>query len=126
MRVFINIKIKRWIHKNGILDTALCHIAKEVVEGKVEADLGGGLFKKYLPRTGEGKQGGYRVLIGYKRPNVERIIFLYAFAKKDKANISYREEAVLGIAAENFISANDEQITELLATELLWEVQCYE
>ena len=59
--------------------------------GEVEADLDGYLFKKRLARQGSGKRGGYRTLIGYQRPNAERIIFLYAFAKNAKANISAKE-----------------------------------
>ncbi|TLU55838.1 MAG: hypothetical protein FDX02_02315 [Chlorobium sp.] len=57
--------------------------------------LGGCLFKKRLSRAGAGKRGGYRVLVGYKRPIADRIIFLYAFAKSEKDTISDREEAAL-------------------------------
>ena len=81
------------------------------------------MFKKRLPRLGAGKRGGYRVLVGYKRPNAERIIFLYAFAKSDKANISEKEEAALSLVAESFVASVDEHVSTLLATNLLWEVQ---
>jgi hypothetical protein len=104
----------------------LLRAAKEVVTGKVEANLGGCLFKKRIARTGEGKSGGYRTIIGYKRPNVERIIFLYAFAKNVKANISNREEAALSLAAEAFISATDSQVNDLLAGGSIKEVQYHE
>ena len=59
-------------------------------------------------------------------PNVERIIFLYAFAKSDRANISAKEEAALSLAAESFVSAAERQIQELLAEGSIWEVQCHE
>lgn len=102
------------------------HAAEEIAAGKVKVNLGGCLLKKRLPRTGEGKRGGYRVLVGYKRPNAERIIFLYAFAKSDKANLSDREEAALSLVAESFVSAVDEQVLELLAINSVWEVQCHD
>ena len=100
--------------------------AEEIAAGKVEADLGGCLFKKRLSRTVAGKRGGYRVVIGYKRPNAERVIFLYAFAKSDKANISVREEAALSLVAESFVSASEKQVQELLAAGSIWEVQSHE
>ena len=64
----------------------------------------------------------YRVLVGYKKHNTERIIFLYAFAKNDKANMSAKEEAVLSLTAESVISAADKQVQELLAIGSILEV----
>jgi hypothetical protein len=95
----------------------------DILIGKVEADLGGGLFKKRLARTGGGKRGGYRTVVGYIRPNSDRIIFLYAFAKSEKANISGKEEAALSLVAEAFISATDKQVDQLLSEGSIWEVQ---
>ena len=118
--------MNKWFHrsarKEDIPDAALFSAADEIVAGKVEADLGGCLFKKRLPRSGGGKRGGYRVVVGYKQPNVERIIFLYAFAKSDKANISTTEEAALSLSAESFVSTTDSQIQRLLAAGSIWEV----
>ena len=94
--------------------------------GKVEANLGGCLFKKRLARPGSGKRGGYRTIVGYRRPNSERIIFLYAFGKNEKANISDKEEAALSLVAEAFISANDKQIDKLLEQGSIWEVKYHE
>jgi hypothetical protein len=101
----------------------LVNAAKEITTGNVEANLGGCLFKKRLPQPGGGKRGGYRVIVGYRRSHEARIIFLYAFAKGHKADISAREEAVLGLVAEAFIETTDQQIEELLAAGSIWEVQ---
>ena len=68
MRVFKNKWFTRWARAENVLDSVLLQVATEVVAGQVEADLGGGLFKKRLAREGRGKRGGYRVLIGYKKP----------------------------------------------------------
>jgi len=126
MRVFKNKWFNHWASNEGISDAVLLDAAKEVAIGMVDADLGGCLFKKRLPRAGAGKRGGYRVIVGYKRPNTERIVFLYAFAKNDKANISAKEEAALSLAAESFVSTADKQVQELLATGSIWEVQYHE
>ena len=122
MRVFTNKWFHHWARREGISDVALFNAAEEIPLGKVEANLGGCLFKKRLSRAGAGKRGGYRVLVGYKRPNAERIIFLYAFAKSEKANISDREKAALTLVAESFVTSNDEQLKELLEQNLIWEV----
>jgi hypothetical protein len=66
MRVFKNKWFNHWARREGIADVALFQAAEEIVGGKVEANLGGCLFKKRLPRAGAGKRGGYRVLVGYK------------------------------------------------------------
>lgn len=123
MRVFKNKWFNHWAHKEGIPGAVLLDAAEEIAAGEVEGDLGGCLFKKRLPRTGAGKRGGYRVIVGYKRPNAGRIVFLYAFAKSDKANISDREEAALSLVAESFVSTSNKQVQELLLLGSIWEVQ---
>jgi hypothetical protein len=122
MRVFKNKWFNRWARGEGISDAVLFNAAAEIATGKIEADLGGCLYKKRLPRIGGGKSGGYRVVVGYRKQNAERIIFLYAFAKNDKANMSAKEEAVLSLTAESFISTDDKQVQELLAVGSIWEV----
>lgn len=127
MRVFKNKWFNRWAGREDILDSALYNAAVEITAGRYDADLGGCLFKKRLARTGSGKRGGYRTIVGYKKPNSERIIFfLYAFAKTDRANISDREEAALSLAAESFLSATDIQVDQLLTSGSIWEVQYHE
>lgn len=126
MRVFKNKWFNRWARGEDIPDSALYTAAVEIAAGRYDADLGGCLFKKRLARTGGGKRGGYRTLVGYKRANSERIIFLYAFAKSDKANISDKEEAALSLSAESFLSATDSQVNELLTDGSIWEVQDHE
>ena len=126
MRVFKNKWFNHWASKEGISDAVLLDAAKKIATGMVEADLGGCLFKKRLPQAGAGKRGGYRVVVGYRKPNTERIIFLYSFAKNEKTNISVKEEAALSLAAESFVSTADKQVQELLATGSIWEVQYHE
>jgi len=123
MKVFKNKWFNHWAGKEGISDTDLLNAATEVTAGKVEADLGGCLFKKRLPRSGGGKRGAYRVIVGYKKPNAEKVIFLYAFTKSDKANLSAREEAALSLVAESFVSTTEKQVQELIAAGSIWEVQ---
>ena len=126
MRVFKNKWFARWARTEDVLDSVLLQVAAEVGAGQVEADLGGCLFKKRLAREGSGKRGGYRVLIGYKKPHAERIIFLYAFPKNAKASIGDKEKEALSLVAEAFFAATDAQVGLLLKAGSIMEVQHHE
>ncbi|NGZ06706.1 MAG: type II toxin-antitoxin system RelE/ParE family toxin [Magnetococcales bacterium] len=122
MRIFKNRWFNRWARNEGVTDALLRAAAAEVVAGQVEANLGGCLFKKRLARTGGGKSGGYRTIIGYRRADSRRIIFLFAFPKNAKVNITDKEEASLSISAESFLAATDQQISALLVDGAIFEV----
>jgi hypothetical protein len=126
LRVFKNKWFARWARLEDVPDYALLRAAAEVVAGQVEADLGSCLFKKRLARQGSGKRSGYRVVIGYKKPNSNRIVFLYAFAKNVRANISDKEREALSLVAEAFVSATDAQVSLLLREGSIVEVQHHE
>ena len=53
--------------------------------GLIDADLGDGLIKQRVARRGQGKRGGNRTVIAYRRG--DRAVFLLGFAKSDKANV---------------------------------------
>jgi hypothetical protein len=57
--------------------------------GLVDADLGGGLIKQRIARTGQGRSGGYRTLMAFR--SKERTIFVYGFAKSERDNIESDE-----------------------------------
>ncbi|HYD98874.1 MAG TPA: type II toxin-antitoxin system RelE/ParE family toxin [Alphaproteobacteria bacterium] len=124
MRVFKSKAVNRWAHSEGVADAELCKAAAEVAAGKVEADLGGYLFKKRIARHGGGKSGGYRTIIGFRKGNTDRILFLYAFPKNARANITVKEAEALSIAASSFIDATDAQIAMLLEDGRIFELEC--
>jgi hypothetical protein len=126
MRVFKNKWFARWARLEDIPDSVLRRAAAEVVAGQVEADLGSCLFKKRLARQGSGKRSGYRVVIGYKKPTSNRIVFLYGFAKNVRANISDKEKEALSLVAEAFVSATDAQVSFLLQEGSIVEVRHHE
>jgi hypothetical protein len=124
MRVFENKRFYRWARDEGIAEATLCGAAKDVVEERVEADLGGYLFKKRIAGKGGGKSGGYRTIVGYRRGHSNRVLFLYGFAKNERPNITDREHEALSIAATDLINATDAQISELIARCHLFELRC--
>lgn len=122
IRVFKNKWFNRWARREGVTDAALLEAAEEIAAGKVEADLGGFLFKKRLAKAGGGKRGGYRTIVGYKSLNPKRVIFLYAFSKSERENISVKEEAALSLVASVFLSTPDDAIDEYLLHSSIVEV----
>jgi hypothetical protein len=89
--------------------------------GLIDADLGGGLIKQRVARTGEGRSGGYRMIVGYRVKN--RAVFLVGFAKSQQANIQDDDLLSLRIQAEGWLGSDDEKIQEALADEALQEIE---
>lgn len=122
MEIFKVKWFNKWAHKHSIPDSLLTKTAMEIVSGNVEADLGGGLFKKRLAREGEGKRGGYRTLVGFSDGS-GRIFYLYAFAKNTRANIKPNEKAVLVKEAQRLVTASQKEIRSLLELGTIMEVK---
>jgi hypothetical protein len=91
-----------------------------VEAGLVDADLGGGLIKQRLARTGQGKSGGYRTVIALRRG--DRAVFLYGFAKNERGNIDADELDEIRNLARGFLGLTAQQIATLIAENELMEV----
>ncbi len=125
MRVFLVPQVIKLLRKEHLPEAALCGTAREVVAGTLgagEADLGGGLFKKRVARPGGGKSGGYRVIVAYRPPRTERVLFAYAFAKNAASTLTPQGHEALAKVAAAFVAADDGQVAELLASRDVSEV----
>jgi hypothetical protein len=69
----------------------------------IKADLGGGLIKQRVARTGAGKRGGYRTVIAYRHGSLA--LFLLGFAKSTQANIDDDELSALKRLAAGLLTA---------------------
>ncbi len=79
----------RFARKARIADADLWKAAQLANIGLIDADLGGGVIKQRIARAGEGKSGGSRSILLFKKDN--RAVYVYGFEKKDVANIDRRE-----------------------------------
>ena len=122
MRVFLEKRFGKWAEMAGIDEACLVDTAVEAFAGQYEADLGGYLFKKRLAREGEGKSGGYRTILCFRKANEDRIFFLYGFAKGVKGNIDTLERKALLKLAAGLLSATEAQIGALLDKGLLTRI----
>jgi hypothetical protein len=90
VRVFKNTWFTRFARKEGIEDGELKAIVNNALEaGQAEADLGGGVYKVRVARPGEGKSGGFRVIVYFR--SGERTFYVYGFAKAAMGNIDQGE-----------------------------------
>jgi len=88
----------RFARKAGLTDVQLASAAAEVIEGRFDADLGGGVFKQRVARSGGGKSSGFRTLLAFRAGR--SCFFVYGFAKNAKANVTTKElEALQAFAA---------------------------
>lgn len=114
MRIYLEQRFGKWAEKEGIDDRRLFQSAREAFAGQVDADLGAYLFKKRIARDGQGKSGGYRTILCFRKANEDRIFFLHGFAKGVKENISALELNALMKLGQGLLSATEEQLHGLL------------
>ncbi len=111
-RIFKTKWFSRFARQENIHDPVLLDAVARAEKGQVDADLGSGAIKQRIARTGQGKSGGYRIIIFFRRG--ERAVFAYGFAKSDRANINADEEKQFKEAARHVLRLTEKQIGELL------------
>jgi len=121
VRVFKYARFSRFARKEGINDDELLDIVEQLEAGQFDADLGGGVFKMRIARPGEGKSGGYRVIVFFK--SGERTFYVYGFEKSNTANISKKELARAKKQAKTLFAMTDTQIQTALNERVFEEVR---
>ncbi|HJZ42269.1 MAG TPA: type II toxin-antitoxin system RelE/ParE family toxin, partial [Hyphomicrobiaceae bacterium] len=103
-----------------LADTALESAVRSAEEGLVDADLGGGLIKQRVARPGQGKSGGFRTIIAYRRG--DRAVFLFGFAKSERENLDDDEVAYWQRVGRTYLGLDDDGIEAAIAGAELAEV----
>jgi hypothetical protein len=83
----------RLVRRQRMPGDALSEAVRRAESGLIDADLGGGVIKQRVARPGQGRSGGFRVILAYRRE--ARAVFLFAFAKSERDNIDDDELATL-------------------------------
>lgn len=120
MRIFKTKTLARFSRQNRIPDASLVTAVERAARGLIDADLGGRIIKQRVARPGEGKRGGFRLLIGF---GSQRSVFLFGFAKSERENIDDTELTTLREIAASFLTASDAKIEQALRDGTLIEVQ---
>jgi len=120
VRIFKTRWLRRYARRERIADESLREAIERAERGLVDADLGGGVIKQRVARAGQGRSGGYRMLVAYRAG--ERAVFLYGFAKRERENIDADELLTLREIGAAWLAADARQITRALDEEALQEV----
>lgn len=109
MRIYKTRWTARFTRRERISDASLCEAIGRAERGLVDADLGGGLIKQRVARQGQGRSGGFRMLLAYRV--ADRAFFLFGFAKNERENISRDELAALKQVAALWLGAEEAAIS---------------
>lgn len=120
LRIFKTKWFAQFARRERISDSSLCEAIRRAQRGLVDADLGGGVIKQRVARPGQGRSGGYRVLIAYRRD--ARAVFLYGFAKSERDNVGDDELVTARDVASGWLEANAGQLARALEQGLIQEV----
>jgi len=120
VRIFKNTRFARFAVKEGITDDELRETVSRLEAGQADVDLGGGVYKMRVARSGEGKSGGYRTIVFFR--SAFRTVFVYGFAKSDRDNIDQGELRAFKKDAKYQLALTEEEIQAWLGNKTLIEV----
>ena len=112
IKIFVTRHFDRAARKAGLDDRSLLEAVMRAERGLVDADLGHCLIKQRIARSGQGRSGGYRTIIVYRKGDLA--VFIFAYAKSDQDNLSARELASLQAFAESFAQFSPDEIEQLV------------
>jgi hypothetical protein len=119
VRIFKTRVLAKITRQNGISDASLVTAVDNAIRGLIDADLGGHIIKQRLARPGEGKSGGFRMLIGFRS---DLAIFLFGFAKNERENIDRDLLKTLREIVAMWFAADEKKISQALADGILIEI----
>ena len=121
MRVFLTRGVERFARRQRIADASLGEAIERAERGIIDADLGGGLIKQRVARPGQGRSGGFRMIVAYRAAG--RAVFLSAFAKSDRDNIDDDELEALRTIGANWLAASAELVGQAIEDGELKEIE---
>jgi len=112
VRIFKYSWFAQYARKEDISDSELKEAVNRLEAGQADANLGGNVYKVRVARSGEGKLGGYRVIVLFR--SGERTFYVYGFAKSDRGNISEKELRKFKKLAKKYFLMTTEQLEEMI------------
>lgn len=121
MRIFKTKGVRRFAKRERITDASLTEAIDRAERGSIDADLGGGLIKQRVARQGQGRSGGFRLIVAYRES--ERAVFLYGFSKNERDNIDDDELQTLRTIGANWLAASPEIVGQAMDDGDLQEIE---
>ena len=122
MRTFKTKPFARFANREGIADAALWDAVGRAGRGQVDADLGGGVIKQRIARKGQGRSGGFRTIVVFRRG--ERSFFVYGFAKSGRDNLRRDELNAFRLLADGMLGMDEAGLRAALSNGTIAEVVC--
>jgi len=123
MRVFKTKPFARFASREWITDEELCEAVYQAERGLIDADLGGGVIKQRLAREGQGKSGGFRSILLFRRGS--KAFFVYGFAKSDRDNIRRDELKAFRKLAGEMLALDDKALAAAMRNGTIMEIECH-
>lgn len=120
MRVFKTKWFARFARKERITDRTLLDAVDRADRGLIDAELGGGVIKQRVARSGQGKSGGYRTIVIYWTK--VRAIFVFGFAKSGKADLDTDELEGYRELAKAYLAKTENDMDNYVVAGALMEV----
>ena len=124
MQVFKTKQFARFVAQEGINDAILCEAVNRAITSLIDADLGGGVIKQRIAREGQGRSGGYRSIVLFRRNDLA--IFAYGFAKNSQQNIGQSELKAFRKLAEVMLNFDGNGLQAAINNGTMIEVICHE
>lgn len=121
VRIFKTKWAARYVRRERISDASLREAIERAERGLIDADLGGGLIKQRVARPGEGRSGGYRMIVVYRTQS--RAFFVFGFAKNERENIEDDELQSFRDVAAELLAHSDAALDEAVNTGKLQEIE---
>ena len=120
-QVFVTKPFARWMRKSQVTHLDIWGAAEEMVQGLIDANLGGHLVKKRVALRGRGKSAGARTIVATKFE--QRWIFLFGFEKNERSNIDASELKVLQELAASLLDLDQQAIAVAVGAGQLFQLQ---
>lgn len=120
-QVFVTKPFARWMRKSQVTHLDILGAAEEMVQGLIDAHLGGHLVKKRVALRGRGKSAGARTIVATKFE--QRWIFLFGFEKNERSNIDASELKVLQELAASLLDLDQQAIAVAVGAGQLFQLQ---
>ena len=88
----------------------------------MDADLGGGVIKQRIGRKGQGRSGGFRTILLFRRG--ELAFFVYGFAKNARDNLRRDELRAFRKLTNEMLVLDESGIEAALTNRTVIEVNC--
>jgi hypothetical protein len=120
-QVFVTKTFARWMRKSQVTDLDILGATEEMVQGLIDANLGGYLVKKRVALQGRGKSAGTRTIVATKFE--QRWIFLFGFEKNERSNIDANELKVLQELAASLLDLDQQAMASAVSAGQLFQLQ---